>query len=171
MSNSFFIVDVEARGTSPVNGIMTEFGAVHFKTRDTFHGVIWDAYPDPLNPSIPVPDVQLRTDKEVGSDFAMWVIKHCPKGRPIFISDNPAFDFMWIAGMFDKADIANPFGFSGRRIGDFWAGVHLDYSKTQDWKKFRKTVHDHNPVNDALGNAEALEEIFRIVARMQGDES
>jgi hypothetical protein len=24
------------------------------------------------------------------------------------------------------------------------------------WKHLRKTIHDHNPVNDAKGNAEAL---------------
>jgi hypothetical protein len=24
------------------------------------------------------------------------------------------------------------------------------------WKHLRKTIHDHNPVNDAIGNAEAL---------------
>lgn len=27
------------------------------------------------------------------------------------------------------------------------------------WKSLRKTKHDHNPVNDALGNAEALLEL------------
>jgi hypothetical protein len=31
-------VDCEARGTSPVHGVLTEFGAVHYDTRDTFHG-------------------------------------------------------------------------------------------------------------------------------------
>jgi hypothetical protein len=29
------------------------------------------------------------------------------------------------------------------------------------WKHLRKTAHDHNPVNDALGNAEALLEMKR----------
>ena len=30
------------------------------------------------------------------------------------------------------------------------------------WKKFRKTKHTHNPVDDAKGNAEALKHILSI---------
>src|SRR5690348_1494989 len=51
----------------------------------------------------------------------------------------------------------NPFGFSGRRIGDLYCGMKMDTRLNQEWKKkYRKTSHDHNPVNDAIGNAEAL---------------
>ena len=33
----------------------------------------------------------------------------------------------------------------------------MDAGLNAEWKKlFRKTAHDHNPVNDAKGNAEAL---------------
>ncbi len=74
----WIFVDCEARGTSPVHGVLTEFGAVHYDTRDTFHGRLFDAAPDP------------------------------------------------------------------------------------GWKRFRKTAHDHNPVNDAMGNVEAFDEILRL---------
>jgi len=48
----------------------------------------------------------------------------------------------------------NPFGFSGRRIGDMYCGLVNDaYAK---WKHLRKTTHTHHPVDDAKGNAEAL---------------
>ncbi len=50
----------------------------------------------------------------------------------------------------------NPFGFSGRRIGDLYAGLVKDASKATEWKKYRVTAHTHNPVDDAKGNAEAL---------------
>jgi hypothetical protein len=50
----------------------------------------------------------------------------------------------------------NPFGHSGRRIGDFYAGPVGDFHNTQKWKRLRRTKPDHHPVNDALGNAEAL---------------
>jgi hypothetical protein len=56
----------------------------------------------------------------------------------------------------------NPFGHSGRRISDFWAGLNRDWGNTQGWKRFRRTAHDHNPVHDAMGNAEAFEEILRL---------
>jgi hypothetical protein len=32
---------------------------------------------------------------------------------------------------------------------------------TQGWKRLRVTPHDHNPVNDAMGNPEAFERILR----------
>ena len=50
----------------------------------------------------------------------------------------------------------NPFGHSGRRIADFYAGLVGDFRSTQKWKRLRRTKHDHHPVHDALGNAEAL---------------
>lgn len=50
----------------------------------------------------------------------------------------------------------NPFGHSGRRIADFYAGLVGDFRSTQKWKRLRQTKHDHHPVHDALGNAEAL---------------
>jgi hypothetical protein len=35
------------------------------------------------------------------------------------------------------------------------------------WKQFRKTAHEHNPVNDAMGNVEAFDEILRMVGTSQ----
>ena len=69
--------------------------------------------------------------------------------------------------MFDRAGMDNPFGYSGRRISDFWAGLNRDWSETQGWKCYRKTVHDHNPVHDAMGNVEAFDEIMRIAKAQQ----
>ena len=40
----------------------------------------------------------------------------------------------------------NPFGFSGRRIGDLYAGLVKDAYKATEWKKYRRTTHTHNPV-------------------------
>lgn len=156
------LVDCEARGPSPVSGTMTEFGAVHYDTRDTFHGVLFESSPDPDKPAVPVVGRRLASDFEVATDLAEWLGERFGNDRVVLVSDNPAYDFMWIAGMFDNAALGNPFGHSGRRIGDFWAGMHGDWTQTQGWKKFRKTPHDHNPVNDALGNAEALEHILRV---------
>jgi hypothetical protein len=53
----------------------------------------------------------------------------------------------------------NPFGYSARRIGDFAAGLKGDFYAKQDWKRLRITNHDHNPVNDAMGNAESFRSI------------
>jgi hypothetical protein len=81
-------------------------------------------------------------------------------GRPVFVSDNPAYDFQWINYGFHHTLGRNPFGHSGRRISDFYAGLTGRWENTQAWKKLRQTPHDHNPVNDALGNVEAFERIL-----------
>jgi len=161
--SKWIFVDVEARGVSPVRGIMTEFGAVDYKTRQTFHGRLFEATPDPSNPAISIVGERVASDMEVATNFIVW-LDSLGKDRPIFVSDNPAYDWQWVSGMFDRAGFDNPFGHSARRISDFWAGLQRDWNDTQSWKRFRVTPHDHNPVNDAMGNVEAFEHIMQIVA-------
>lgn len=160
---TYILVDCEARGTSPVNGTLTEFGAVTYQSHLTFHGVLFESAPDPANPAVPIAGQRVATDRHVAEEFTAWLGNVC-SSRPVMVSDNPAHDFMWIAGMFDRAGLPNPFGHSGRRISDFWAGLHSSWTRTQDWKKLRRTPHDHNPVHDALGNAEALEQILHLAS-------
>ena len=120
---------------SPSVGDMTEFAAVEFKSRFTFHGH--------------------GCDKITFAGFAAWLAQ-VSEGQPVFVSDNVAYDWQWINFYFWKHLGRNPFGHSGRRIGDFYAGLCGDFHQTQRWKRLRKTKHDHNPVNDAMGNVEAF---------------
>lgn len=76
------------------------------------------------------------------------------KERPIFLADNPGFDFAFINYYFHKFCGANPFGWSSRRIGDIWCGRNRDLNAS--WKKLRETKHSHNALDDAVGNAEAF---------------
>ena len=85
--------------------------------------------------------------------FAEWA-QDVSNGRPVFVSDNPAFDWQWTNYYLLKYVGKNPFGFSARRIGDIYCGMKLD--PHAPWKHLRKTKHDHNPLNDCIGNAEAL---------------
>jgi hypothetical protein len=97
---------------------------------------------------------------QVFTDFEQWLLS-VTNGHRIFVSDNPAFDFQWINYDFHHAIGCNPFGHSGRRISDFYAGLVGDFSNSQAWKRLRITTpHDHNPVNDALGNVEAFERLL-----------
>ena len=160
---SWIFVDVEANGISPASGVMTEFGAVEYKTRASFHGKLWDSKPDPTNPARSLPTTKAwKSEHDVMTQFDKWLWTVCGKSRPIFVSDNPAYDFQWINYYFDKTLGRNPFGHSGRRISDFWAGLHGDWSNTQKWKRYRVTPHDHNPVHDAMGNVEAFAKILEI---------
>jgi hypothetical protein len=153
-------VDCEANGPCPGRGVLTEFGAVDFGTRTTFHGVLYDSEPDPANPVLSRLTGGAYDAVEVFGRFAAWL--EDLGGHPVFVSDNPAYDFQWINHGFWHALDRNPFGHSGRRIGDYHAGLVGDFRRAQDWKRFRVTPHDHNPVNDAMGNVEAFETIQRL---------
>jgi hypothetical protein len=144
---------------------MTEFGAVHVATLGSFHGQLFEGSPDPESPEIAVVGKPLASPLTVAQAFAAWLKQICQGEEAVFVSDNPAYDFQWISAMFDIAELPNPFGYSGRRISDFWAGLHGNWSETQGWKRLRRTRHDHNPVNDAMGNAEAL----RVLLDMEGN--
>lgn len=75
--------------------------------------------------------------------------------RPLtFIADNNGFDWMFVCWYFHHFLGYNPFGFSSRNINDIFHGIKGDMRAS--FKKLRKTKHDHNPVNDATGNAEAI---------------
>lgn len=151
-------IDVEASTPTPMTGVMTEIGAVDYTTRKTFYGQLWEFNPHPDIPALPVPTIELG-EQIVMESFNSWL-----KGwneRVVMVSDNPAYDFMWVASYFDKFGIKNPLGFSARRIGDYWAGLRGSWGDSSGWKKYRKTTHDHNPVNDAMGNVEAFEAISK----------
>jgi len=158
---SYIVVDVEADGQIPHKYSMVCFGAVIVdeKLDKTFYGEtkpISDLWvPDALAVSGFSREDHLKFDDpaKVMKEFAEW-IKLNSKGQPIFISDNPAFDWSFINWYFHMYHGSNPFGFSARRIGDLYCGLVKD--TRAKWKHLRKTVHDHNPVNDAKSNAECL---------------
>lgn len=181
MARPLVIVDVEATSATPASGVMTEFGAVELVTERTWYARLWPFTPHPDAPALPVvaadarPDIAVVADgvevaaadgAEVAREFDRWVrglssvTSASGRGVATFVSDNPAFDWMWIADLFDRTGLANPFGFSARRIGDLAAGLSGNWRNTNAWKSLRRTPHDHNPTNDALGNAEALRELL-----------
>jgi hypothetical protein len=49
-------------------------------------------------------------------------------------------DFQWIDFYFWRYFGKNPFGHSGRRIADFYAGLMGDFRSTQKWKRLRRTL-------------------------------
>jgi DNA polymerase III epsilon subunit-like protein len=158
---SYIVVDVEADGDIPHKYSMVCFGAVVVEPSlsKTFYGKtkpiseLWK--PDALAISGFSREEHEKFDDpyEVMKAFNEWVRENT-KGKPIFISDNLAFDWQWINWYFHNYLGENPFGWSGRRIGDLYCGMVKDtYAK---WKWMRQTKHSHHPVDDAKGNAEAL---------------
>lgn len=184
MSARIFLVDTEATGPSPYSSVMTSFGIVDRATRATFYGVMYDSMPSAENAAIPVltsgpgPRYQRNTDTtpiltsatprafdedDAARAAVLVVLVEWLKGfdgNAVFMSDNNGFDWQWLSYEFDKAGLDNPFGFSSRRIGDLYAGLKGKWRDTSSWKRFRKTKHTHNPVDDSMGNAEALDAIL-----------
>lgn len=164
MSQPWIVVDVEADGKIPPLHSMVSFGAVVMESGNarSFYGEvspissIW--LPDALAASkktreehlvMPKPEVTMPA-------FVNWIKDVAGQERPIFVSDNPAFDWQWMNWYLETYASGNPFGHSARRIGDLFAGFSRDVTKSSAWKKFRKTKHTHHPVDDARGNVEAL---------------
>ncbi len=146
---NLIFVDCEANGKSPSTGILTEFGAVAYHSRATFHGILVEKGTN-----------KVVNEKEVFENFERWILQITNNQKPLFISDNPAFDWQWINDGFWKTIGRNPFGHSARRIGDFYSGLKQDFTDASSWKKLRITPHDHNPVHDAMGNLEAFERLL-----------
>ncbi len=161
---SLISVDVEADGPIPHMYSMVCFGAVIVEPslNKTFYGQVSPVsskfIPDALNVSGFSREQHLLFPHPTHTMplFVKWV-KENSIGKPVFISDNPAFDWQFMNYYMHAFAGENPFGHSARRIGDLYCGLVKDMSKNFEWKKkFRKTKHDHNPVNDAKGNAEGI---------------
>jgi DNA polymerase III alpha subunit (gram-positive type) len=160
---SYFVVDVESDGPCPGLYSMISFGAVlvqeDLKNTATFYGELKPISNDWIPRALEVSGFtreqteSFSDPSEVMNNFHQWVWDNS-KGRPIFISDNNGFDWQFINYYLWKYVNENIFGFSSRRLADLYCGMQKDsFAK---WKHLRNTKHTHNPVDDAMGNAEVL---------------
>ncbi|WP_422106848.1 exonuclease [Winogradskyella sp.] len=158
---SYIMVDIESDGPIPGDYSMISFGAVLVNNEldTTFYGKLKPISNNWISEALAVSGhtreetMSFPEAKNVMLDFKDWIQANS-KGRPIFISDNNGFDWMFICWYFHHFIGENPFGHSSRRLADLFCGLQKDtFAK---WKHLRKTAHTHNPVEDAMGNAEVL---------------
>ena len=158
---AYVMVDIESDGPIPGDYSMICFGAVIVEpelTR-TFYGKLTPIsesfIPDALAVSGFTREECMAFDdpKVVMENFRDWLKTNC-KGRFLFISDNNGFDWQFINWYFHHFVGNNPFGFSSTNLGSLYKGLQND--TFVNFKHLRKTKHTHNPVDDAVGNAEAL---------------
>lgn len=160
---SIFIVDVESDGPIPNKYSMVCFGCVKVDKylRTNFYGQTKPVSNEYIPEALAVSGftrqqhLEFQEPQKVMIDFVKWV-KSVSNERPILMTDNLAYDWSWINYYCHYYANENPFGFSGRRIGDLFAGLNKNFFAANEWKKLRQTRHSHNPVDDAKGNAEAL---------------
>jgi hypothetical protein len=158
---SYIVVDIEADGPIPGDYSMICLGAVIVDENldKTFYGQL-KPISENFNPEALAisgfsrnETLEFNDPTNVMLEFEKW-IQNNSKGKPIFISDNNGFDWMFICWYFHHFIQRNPFGYSSRRISDLYCGLVKD--TFAQWKHLRKTTPNHNPIEDAKGNAEVL---------------
>jgi hypothetical protein len=158
------MVDVEADGPIPGDYSMVCFGAVDVSDPSrTFYGKlqpisgVW--IPNALKVSGFSREETLKFPDpwETMNEFEKWLLE---KKNPMFIADNNGFDYMFICWYFWHFLGRNPFGHSSTNLGSLYKG--LVKSVFKNFKYLRKTKHDHNPVNDAMGNVEAFHKMVEM---------
>lgn len=155
------MVDVEADGPIPGDFSMISFGAVVVRAplSLTFYGQLrpisdrWVPEALAVSGFSREQTLAFAEPQSVMLLFQSWLQEH-GGGRPIFISDNNGFDWQFINWYFHHFVGSNPFGFSSTNLGSLYKGVVRD--TTKNFKHLRRTRHSHHPVDDAMGNAEAL---------------
>lgn len=157
----YVMVDVESDGPIPGDYSMICFGAVVVESalNRTFYGRLrpiserW--IPEALQISGFGREETMAFDDplDVMARFDGW-LKENAKDRLLFVSDNNGFDWQFINWYFHHFLGRNPFGYSSTNLGSLYKGLVKDTSA--NFKHLRKTRHTHNPVDDAIGNAEAL---------------
>ena len=158
---SYIMIDVEADGHIPGDYSLVSIGAVVVEPSltKTFYGKlapISDQWiPEALAVSKVSREEHLTYDDPtaVMEAFAEWIAANS-KERPMFISDNNGFDWMFVCWYFWHFLGRNPFGHSSTNLGSLYKGINR--SVFDNFKHLRKTKHTHHPVDDARGNAEAL---------------
>jgi len=167
---SYYSVDVETDG--PIIGInsMVCFGIVKVEPKliETFYGQVrpisevWDPRALAISGFSRLDHAKFDEPVDVIDESYKWILKTNTHSSPILISDNNGYDFAWMNYYYLRYAPSgkNPFGWSSRRIGDIYCGMMKD--SRASWKHLRKTKHTHNPVDDAMGNAEALLEMQKM---------
>ena len=158
---TYVMVDVETDGPIPADYSMICLGAVVVDESldKRFYGQLkpiseqW--IPDALKISGFTRNQTQQFDdpKDVMEKFSAWIKVSCT-GTPQFISDNNGFDWQFVNYYFHHFLGDNPFGFSSTNLGSLYKGLVKDTSK--NFKHLRNTAHTHDPLDDAVGNAEAL---------------
>lgn len=158
---AIIMVDIESDGPIPGDYSMISFGAVIVDDLldKTFYAELkpisenWD--PKVLSISGFTREETLQFDKpEIAMrQFNEWIKTHT-ETQAWFFSDNNGFDWQFINWYFIHFLNENPFGFSSTNLGSLYKG--MEKSMFKNFRHLCKTKHTHNPVDDAMGHAEAL---------------
>lgn len=158
---TYFMVDVESNGPIPGDYSMTSLGAVvvdgHYDKTFTINiKPISEKYEEKRLRFV---DSEGAVDaREAMTKFNEWVKKNSI-GRPIFVSDNNGYDWMFVCWYCHHFLDKNPFGFSSQNMQSIYRGMNKDMSvKINDIRK-RELTHD--ALEDAKDNARIFYEMLQ----------
>jgi DNA polymerase III epsilon subunit-like protein len=162
-------IDIEADGPCPHLYSMIEIGAVIINDDNTigkrFHGRlcpisdIWDPEALAISGYSREETTAFMYPKMTMKLFNDWLQHNCGD-KPRFLSDTSGFDWQFVNYYFHRFVGKNPFGYSSTGLTSFYKGCVHDLRKS--FKHLRTTPHTHDPVDDAMGNAEAFIKIKRL---------
>ena len=169
---AYIMVDVEADGPIPGDYSLISLGAVLVKPEldQTFFAQFRPISEQYVPPALAVSGYSREQilgfpePKGEMQRFKDWLAEVCPD-RPIFISDNNGFDWMFVCWYFHHFLGENPFGHSSQNLGSLYKGLAKD--TFVNFKHLRITAHTHHPVDDAKGNAEALLEMKKMGLKLK----
>ncbi len=158
---AYVMVDVETDGPIPPDYSMICFGAVIVddKLEKRFYSQVKPISENWIPEKLAISGfsreqvIQFQLPEIAMAEFDTW-LKSNTKGKLIFISDNNGFDWQFVNYYFHHFLGHNPFGHSSTNLGSLYKGLVKDTSL--NFKHLRQTRHTHNPLDDAIGNAEAL---------------
>lgn len=157
----WFMVDVETDGPIPGDYSMLSFAVASVANpREFFYTDIIKPISENFDPeALKVNKIDRQDALVNGGDplatmetLEAWLRRY--DGKPMFISDNNGFDYMFMAWYFHHFLKRNPFGHSSTNMGSLYKGFVKNMRV--NFKHLRRTKHTHNPVDDCVGNVEAL---------------
>lgn len=93
--------------------------------------------------------------------FLAWATANNEPGtRMTMMSDCSAYDWQWMNYYLWRWCRRNPFGYSCRNLNDLFHGMKKNTQAS--FKYLRRTPHTHNPIDDAMGNVEALQAMIQM---------
>jgi len=168
---SYFSIDVETDGPAPGLYSMVSIGAVVLNEDEdkfpfTFYSEIapisnnFDSHALAVGGFTREQSLTFPKAEIVIPQFANWVTSSST-GKARFVSDNAGFDWMFVCWYLYMFYGQNPFGYSSFSLTSFWKGY--DRNMRSSFKHLRNTKHSHNALDDAMGNAEALQKMLRMM--------
>ncbi len=157
MKKTFVMVDIESDGPIPGEFSMLSLGASIYKESGmiSFHVNIL-----PISEnfeverltfqSLPRENVSDRVTAEKAMKlFSEWLTEHV-SGKPVFISDNNGYDWMFVCWYFCKFLGENPFGFSSYNLQSLYKGLKRNMGVKIS--ELRESELTHNAEQDAIDN-------------------